>query len=232
MFYLKLERLFYRILKDWLFHLNNYSIQLDSFLFDRRLKEVGISNINTIFTFTNKRELRSLYNLALACPYNAVALEIGSYLGSSSCYLAAGLSQVNGHLFCIDTWQNETMPEGERDTFAEFQKNINGVKQWITPVRKRSDEISEQDIRVPLNLVFIDGDHSYDAVKSDFDCVQKWMAEDGIIAFHDFSSPNFEGVTRVVGEALTSGKWMIAGQVDTLVWIRQAKWSNPTWLVK
>jgi len=121
------------------------------------------------------------------------------------------------------------MPEGELDTFPEFQKNTSGLKQHITIIRKRSEEIDYSDIKAPLNLVFIDGDHSYAAVKTDFECVQKWLAEDGIIAFHDFSNIDYEGVTRVVGEALASGKWMIAGQVDSLVWIKLAKWLQPIW---
>jgi Methyltransferase domain len=120
------------------------------------------------------------------------------------------------------------MPEGEQDTFATFQQNTYGVKQQITPVRRRSDKVSDQDIKVPLNFVFIDGDHSYEAVKCDFELVQQWLADDGIIAFHDFNSRDFEGVTRVIGEALASGKWTIAGYVDTLVWIQLAQWNNLT----
>lgn len=213
-----------------LFRLNKYSDKLDFFWVRRHLEKAGVANAGSIFTFTNQRELRALYKLAAACPYGTVALEIGSYLGASSCYLAAGLARVNGSLICVDTWQNETMPEGERDTFAEFQKNTNGAKHRIATIRKRSEEITDDEIRSPLNLVFIDGDHSYAGVKKDFECVQKWLAEDGIIAFHDFSHPNFEGVSRVIGEALASGRWMITGQVDTLVWIKRSKWDTPAWL--
>lgn len=212
------------------YYLNNYYEQLKFFVVRKHLAKVGLANASSIFTFTNQRELIALYKLATACPDGTAALEIGSYLGASSCYIAGGLAQVNGHLFCVDTWQNETMPEGERDTFAEFQKNTSGLQHRITTIRNRSEEISADEIRYPLNLVFIDGDHSYIGVKNDFECAQKWLSEDGIIAFHDFSSPAFEGVSRVIGEALASGKWIIVGQVDTLVWIKRAKWFTPVWL--
>jgi len=210
--------------------LNNGSEKIDSFLVRRHLEKADVANADSIFTFTTKRELRALYKLAAACPHGTVALEVGSYLGASSCYIVAGLALVNGHLICVDTWENETMPEGKRDTFADFQKNTNGAKHRIEAIKKRSEEISDDQIRSPLNLVFIDADHSYAAVKNDFECVQKWLAEDGIIAFHDFSSIAFEGVSRVIGEALASGKWMIMGQVDNLVWIKRAKWQTPEWL--
>ncbi len=192
----------------------------------KRLIDAAIPQARKIFTYTKQEELKALYNLGLNAPQGSVALEIGSHLGASSCYLAAGLSQVNGQLFCVDTWNNETMPEGTQDTWAEFQKNTAGVKQYIVPIRKRSDQISKSDLKLPLNLVFIDGDHSYSGVKQDFDRVQNWLAKDGIIAFHDFGNPDYEGVSRVVGEALTSGKWMIAGYVQTLVWIKPATWSK------
>ena len=174
--------------------------------------------------------MKALYEIANQCPKASIALEIGSHLGASSCYIAAGLKQNGGHLFCVDTWENETMPEGKQDTFLEFQKNTTGVKQQITPIRKRSEDVNDTDFKAPLNLVFIDGDHSYEVTKQDFECVQQWIAEDGIIAFHDFSSENFEGVTRVVGEALASGKWILVGKVDSLAWIKPAKWTTPPWL--
>lgn len=225
-----LTSLFYSPASYFSKKLDTLASKLDNLRWEKRLQNAGIPKANQIFTYTNNHELKTLYNLASNCCQGSVALEIGSHLGASSCYLAAGLAQVNGHLFCVDTWQNETMPEGDQDTFAEFQKNINGVNKQITAVKKRSDEISTYDIQVPLNLVFIDGDHSYTSVKKDFDCVQQWLAEDGIIAFHDFSISTFPGVTRVIGEALASGKWMFVGCVDTLVWIKRARWTKPTWI--
>lgn len=36
-----------------------------------------------------------------------------------------------------------------------------------------------------IDLLFIDGDHSYDGVKSDFDMYKSLMRNNGIIAFHD-----------------------------------------------
>jgi hypothetical protein len=138
---------------------------------------------------------------------------------------------VNGHLFCIDTWQNESMPDGLRDTFAEFQKNTRPVRRWITPIRKRSAELSVLDVRTPLQLVFIDADHSYAAVKRDFDLVRPWLAADGVIVFHDFGNSDFEGVSRLVGEALASGEWILAGFTGTLAWIQPANWSQPEWLL-
>ncbi len=175
-------------------------------------------------------ELQTLYELASCCPPTSKGLEIGSHLGKSACYLAAGLAKVCGHLYCVDTWNNETMPDGKRDTFADFLTNTHAFQYMITPIRKKSSELSVKDMTLPVDIVFIDADHSYSAVKADFTGVKKWLAEDGLIIFHDFGTSYFEGVSRVVGEALASGEWMLAGLVDTLVWIKPARWSNPPWV--
>jgi predicted O-methyltransferase YrrM len=210
--------------------LNLWFTRLENLKWHKRLQDAGIPGVRKIFSYTSARELRALYKLASSFPQGAVALEIGSHLGASSCYIAAGLKPKDGHLFCVDTWQNQTMPGGEKDTFKIFQDNTQSLESWITPVRKYSTDIETSDIKYPVHLVFIDGDHSYQGAKNDFELVRDWLAEDGIIAFHDFANKNFEGVTRVVGEALASGKWTIAGQVQTLVWIKRANWSKPAWL--
>ena len=184
----------------------------------RHLKQCGLGHAVSIATWTSKAELYALYDLGLQCPPRALALEIGSYLGASTCYLAAGLSHGGGRLICVDTWQNQTMPEGERSTFEEFSANTRGVADMITPIRKRSDELCAADVHSPIALAFIDGDHSYHAVKEDFERIVPMLAPDGIIAFHDAIS--YGGVSRVIGEALASGHWLAAGHVQNLFWIK------------
>lgn len=192
---------------------------LDELLFEQRMRQRGLAHARTITSWTGPVELRALYHLAAAVPPNASALEIGSYLGASSCYLAAGLAERDGRLYCVDTWRNETMPDGDRDTFGEFTANVRAVADRITTLRKRSDELVAADVAAPIHLAFIDGDHGYGAVGRDFEIVAGMIAPGGVIAFHDFGDPQFPGVTRVVGEALASGKWIQRGFVRTLVWI-------------
>jgi predicted O-methyltransferase YrrM len=170
-------------------------------------------------TFTTQEELHALRLLAMQCPEGAYALEIGSYLGASTCYLAASLVRRKGKLICVDTWANETMPEGTRDTFAEFQRNTAGVSSIITTLRKRSDSIEAAELPSSIALAFIDGDHSYDAVKGDVKLLAPRLAEDGVLAFHDIY--HFEGVSRVVGELLMSGNWKSAGQISNLIWLKK-----------
>jgi len=190
-----------------------------------RLQELGAGNANTIQTWTTRLELRALFTLASMCPPGAVALEIGSYLGASSCYLAAGLSLVGGRLICVDTWQNDTIPEGTRDTFAEFEANTAGVRSYITTIRARSDAIPSADLPERLHLVFLDGDHSYQAVHAEVERFGSRIVEGGTLVFHDAIA--FEGVARVIGEALAGGQWQFGGHVDNLIWLRRVRWTVP-----
>jgi len=203
----------------------NLSFGIDTNRIRANVQAIAGSFTSDIPTYTKQSELNMLYELARNCPPWANALEIGSHLGASACYIAAGLVHVRGRMFCVDTWNNETMPEGEQDTFAVFKRNTRQISDLIIVVRKRSEELVESEINLPLSLVFIDGDHSYSAVKTDFEKVSPWVGVGGVIAFHD-STTIFPGVPQVIGEALATGTWSLSGYVESLCWLTRVETSN------
>src|SRR3990167_1132701 len=85
-------------------------------------------------------------------------LEIGSYLGRSASFICSN-PQV-WLLYCVDTWMNETMPEGKRDTYKEFTENVKSCGQIISVYSKSVDAYLPYD----FDFIFIDGDHSYETV--------------------------------------------------------------------
>ncbi|MFN0084184.1 MAG: class I SAM-dependent methyltransferase [Blastocatellia bacterium] len=188
------------------------------------MRRIGLGHARRIPTYTSRRELRILFRLASWMPAGAGILEIGSYTGASACYLAAGASQVGGHLYCVDTWGNETMPEGERDTFEEFNRNLAPVRASVTSRRMRSEMAASESFQHPLHLIFIDGSHEYEEVAVDFRIAAGLLAERGIIAMHDCVL--YPGVSRVIGEALASGKWVLGGLEGNLLWMHRARWER------
>ena len=62
-------------------------------------------------------------------------------MGASSLFLAAAAKEINGTVFCIDTWYNETMTEGVRDTFIEFNQNTKDFETIIIPCRGKSKDV-------------------------------------------------------------------------------------------
>jgi predicted O-methyltransferase YrrM len=128
-----------------------------------------------------------------------IAAEIGSYLGASSCFIVAGLKST-GRLICIDTWENDTMSEGQRDTLKEFFHNTQRYESKIICVQGYSTEVAEK-VRgnaSAFDFLFIDGDHSYEGCRKDWDIYSPFVRSGGIIVFHD--SGWAEGVKKVIEE--------------------------------
>ena len=72
----------------------------------------------------------------------------------------------------------------------------------------------------PIDFVFIDGDHSYDACRADIEAWTPFVKPGGVIAFHDFGS-RADGVTRAIFEAIKAGKFSeIVGQANTIIAFR------------
>lgn len=138
-----------------------------------------------------------LYRLALSLPRNCTIVEIGSYIGGSSSFLASAAKERNGILYCVDTWKNEAMSEGLRDSYDEFIRNTKTYENRIVPLRGKSVEMTK-NFNKNINLLFIDGDHSYEAVKSDEEAWFPKLKDGAIVIFHDYGWA--EGVQRTIEE--------------------------------
>lgn len=192
---------------------------LASFRIERQVRRaLADRNPREIPTHMTSRELHWLYESARRLAPGANIIEIGSYLGASSVYLAAGLGDGGGRLHCVDTWQNEGMLEGPGNTMDRFLSNTAGLSQSITTTRMRS-----QDALVtmpgPFQLAFVDGDHSYEGVRADLRLLEPRMTPDGILALHDWRF--FSGVTTAVLEFIRSTTWKPAGFVDNLIHLKR-----------
>ena len=166
-----------------------------SFIQKIRLKLLGISNWN-IPTYTTGNELFKLYELSKRLNEEGIVVEIGSYIGASSLMIGLGLKN-KCKLYCIDTWQNDAMTEGNWDTFKEFMNNTKLLKNKIKPIKATSND-AVTEITEAVDFIFIDGDHSYEGVKTDFDLWFPKLKKGGLIVFHDWEWA--EGVKRVINE--------------------------------
>jgi predicted O-methyltransferase YrrM len=131
------------------------------------------------------------------------ALEIGSYLGASTGFLGLAALQRRGFVHAIDPWTNDAMgAEGERDTWSEFRRNTTPFEHFITPHQGYSADVHAREQTIPCDLIFIDGDHSYDAVVTDLQLWLPSLRPGGVLAMHDIDSPGVkQAFDTVVGEA-------------------------------
>jgi hypothetical protein len=89
-----------------------------------------------IETHMSMEERVVLGTTALSLPDGFVACEIGSYVGASSCFLAAAASVRQGLIHCVDTWDNRAMaPESPRETYMEFLQNTERFRRYIVAHR-------------------------------------------------------------------------------------------------
>ena len=161
-------------------------------------KHTNLKVANTTFTHLTSAEKRKLIELASKFR-SGYAVEIGSFIGASACFISAGLSE-ESKLICIDTWENDAMSEGKRNTKDEFDYNTQQFQEKIIKIQGYSIEVKEQILAITnkLDLLFIDGDHSYEGCKADWDLYIDMVKSGGCVIFHD--SGWAEGVQRVIEE--------------------------------
>lgn len=112
---------------------------------------------------------------------------IGSYRGFSPIVFARGLADnlEGGQLtfidpsFVDDFWQS---PERVRQHFHQF--SIMNVRHFLMTTQQFV-ETEEYRSLSDIGLVFVDGYHSYEQARFDFEAFEKKMSPQGIILFHD-----------------------------------------------
>ena len=81
----------------------------------------------------------------------------------------------------------------------------------------------------PIELLWIDGDHSFQSVKRDFEIFFPHVVEGGIIAFHD--STSFD-VQKVVLQVFKSSAFDQVGLVSSITWGRKSNPNSLSFLMK
>ena len=159
-------------------------------------------------THMTAQERLMLMQLALTAGDGFTALEIGSYLGASTAFLGFAALQKNGNVHAVDPWTNNAMgSEGERDTLGEFRRNTAPFEHYITPHRGTSADIHARENTISCNLLFIDGDHSYDAVTADLRMWLPSLRPGGILAMHDIDSPPVaQAFNEIAGSLVLNGQ--------------------------
>lgn len=157
-----------------------------------------------------------LYGLARSLKPE-VCVEIGSARGKSACHVGLALRENGrGRLWAIDPHRPTDWNDADSvDTFETIRRNLRkvGLERWVEVLRRDSSEAAAEWTR-PIDLLFIDGDHSYEGVKADWNAFAPHVRPFGFVAFHDTlwdlrPDPRYAradmGVPRFVEELRTEG---------------------------
>jgi predicted O-methyltransferase YrrM len=141
--------------------------------------------------------------LRAVTPPALCVVEIGSYCGGSTVVIArtAARRAPGARVFAIEPFSAEGA-RYQRNYEALFDANVAewGVGATIEKVRTTSDEAAAAWKRA-IDFLYIDGDHSYEAVVRDVRNFVPFVRAGGVFAFHDYK-PGKDGVRRAVDELL------------------------------
>ncbi|MGG6239889.1 class I SAM-dependent methyltransferase [Nodosilinea sp. AN01ver1] len=181
-----------------------------------------------IQTHMTRAELSLLLDLAQSLGSNPNIVEIGSYLGASTCALSEGVKDKSGKVYAIDTWTNLTMSEGERDTYNQFTENTKLYKDIIHPLRGMSQEVVK-DFDLTIDLLFVDGDHSYEGAYTDLKDWLPKVKDFGVVVCHDYTWA--KGVRRAIRELLAPIQIDAGRTLDGLYWTQIQHRQDPRSIV-
>ena len=166
-----------------------------------------------------------LYSAAAKLPEGSTIVEIGSYHGRSTIALALGAKQSGSVVYAIDphhVHEAGGYPFGPADNVA-FMRNIlaAGVVEWVRVMNIWSACLDPRDLKLDIDLLFIDGQHEHGYAAWDFRNYAESMGHGRFVAIHD-STGAWEGPTRVVQEALADG-WRLVETVGYTSILERAK---------
>ena len=121
----------------------------------------------------------------------SIFVELGTHTGNSYfafCQAAKEL-QLSSQCYAIDTWQGDSHA-GQYDNEVFNAVNSHNQKHYDSfshLLRMTFDDALEHFADGSVNLLHIDGLHTYEAVKHDFDTWLPKLAPNAIVLFHDIS---------------------------------------------
>ncbi len=131
-------------------------------------------------------------------------VELGSYYGCSSFAFLQAIKDkgLDTEFYAVDTWG------GDSFTVSDYAEDIYGAYSQINSscfsglrshmLRKTFDEACGDFADGSIDLLHIDGSHTYEDVKNDFTRWYPKVSEDGVVFFHDV------GLDLLLGEPMGS----------------------------
>lgn len=147
-----------------------------------------------------------LYSLARFLPAK-VAVEIGVDDGSTTLPLLLGVTHAGGHLYSVDVAsclaaQQRVAASGMQGRWSFFiQPSVEFAERWVNT-----------NGPALIDLVFIDGDHSPEGVRADWEAFSPLVRVGGLVLFHDaMNTRDFPGILDLIdGTIKKNPAWEIS----------------------
>ena len=151
---------------------------------------------------------------------NAI-VELGSYKGKSTAYLAAGaLDSWEAPVFAVDAWSEEVSAWRNRvlerlpsATYREFVRQLElvGVREHVTPIQSLTALAADfwenhYADKHRVGLLYIDGDHHFEAAIADYRAWHPHLTPEAVVIFDDYDTENNPGVLAAVTALRDAGE--------------------------
>ena len=190
--------------------------------------------------FLADEEGQALHQLALSVANLGPCLEVGSYCGLSTVYLASACKPSGNTLYAVDHHRgSEEHQLGEQyhdadlfdalnnkmNSFPEFQRTLNlaNIGDVVVPIVASSAQTLKH-WATPLALAFVDGGHSEEMAMNDCLGWSQHIVRGGYLAVHDiYASPDLggQGPRLALQAVLASGVFSLVRQVGSLGILRR-----------
>jgi SAM-dependent methyltransferase len=179
---------------------------------------------NQINNQTFHHHFHILYDIANSYPVDYILnyVEIGCYAGGSACLM---LQRENTSVFSIDLG-NPIHPSVVNENVNKLNKHnnnynyIQGSSHDLNVFNKLSNHVNEIDI------LFIDGDHSFDGVAKDFEIYSKLVKNGGYIIFDDYNDYQYSPEVKPSVDRLVlnlTDKYNIIGTIQNTLGARPSE---------
>lgn len=139
----------------------------------------------------------ALFDRAARCSGRGAIVEIGSWKGRSTVWLAYGARVAGQRVFAVDPHVNSREDPSAR-TLEDFTDNLQraGVADAVTPLVMTSRDAADV-VDGGVELLFIDGDHSDAGAERDADIWLPRLVEGGVVLMHDVVTASYTGPRKV-----------------------------------
>ena len=161
-------------------------------------------------------------------------VEIGAAYGGSATLFLRG-KRPGVHVYSIDPFV-EDMHSHRRASEHECRAAVRQAvgdelyQDW-TLIPEYSHDVA-QYWSLPIGLLYIDGDHSYEGVRQDFEDWAPFVRDNGMILFHDSCrlpdadprkfARGWQGPTRLVAEIVQAGEYAVVDRCFSITELRRA----------
>lgn len=126
-----------------------------------------------------------------------VCVELGTFQGASAIPVARSIARWGGVLTCIDTWSTDILHATSPPSpwmLVTCARNV--VAAGVTNVRYMPSTTVEasRTWTEPIDYLYIDADHSHDAVLADLEAWVPHVKKGGLILGDDYGNSAFPGV--------------------------------------